>query len=43
LAYDAASQLTSASDPDAALAYTRDNLGRVTSVDNNGTPGLEQI
>lgn len=42
-AYDAASQLTSASDPDAALAYTYDGLGRMTSVDNNGTPNVPHV
>jgi YD repeat-containing protein len=41
--YDAASQLTSAADPDSSYAYAYDDLGRVTSVDNNGTPGVSRV
>jgi len=41
--YDAANQLTSASDPDSAYAYTYDNLGRVLTVDNDDTPGAPHV
>jgi len=41
--YDAANQVTSASDPDSSYAYQYDDLGRVTSVDNNGTPGVPDV
>jgi RHS repeat-associated protein len=41
--YDAASQITSASDPDSSYAYTYDNLGRVTKVDNNGTANTPRV
>src|SRR5690606_3010886 len=41
--YDAAGQLTAASDPDSSYAYEYDNLGRVTTVDNNGTPGVTRV
>jgi YD repeat-containing protein len=41
--YDAASQITSASDPDSSYAYTYDNLGRVTNVDNNGTANTPRV
>ena len=41
--YDAANQVTSAADPDSSYAYAYDNLGRVTSVDNNGTPGASRV
>ena len=36
--YDAAGQLTLASDPDSTLAFVYDSRGRVTSVSNAGTP-----
>ena len=32
--YNAASEITSISDPDATIAYTRDNLGRATTITN---------
>ncbi len=41
--YDAAGQLTAASDPDSSYAVSYDNLGRVISVDNNGTSGLPRV
>ena len=41
--YDAASQLTSASDPDSSYSYTYDGVGRVTSVDNAGTSGVPNV
>jgi YD repeat-containing protein len=41
--YDAADQLASASDPDSSYAYSYDNLGRVLSVDNNGTAGVPRV
>jgi RHS repeat-associated protein len=41
--FDAASQRTSASDPDAAYASTYDNLGRTLTTDNNGTPGVPRV
>jgi YD repeat-containing protein len=37
--FDAASQMTAASDDDSAYAYIYDGLGRITSVDNDGTAG----
>lgn len=42
-AYNAAGQLTSASDPDSALALTYLNTGRLLSVDNNNTPGVPRV
>jgi len=42
-AYDAASQLTSTSDPDSSYAYTFDNLGRVLTVSNSGTSGVPTV
>ncbi len=42
-AYDAAGQLTSASDPDSSYGITYDHLGRVTQVDNNGTSGVPRV
>jgi YD repeat-containing protein len=39
-AYDAANQMLSASDPDSAYTYTYDNLGRLRTVDSDGTPGV---
>jgi len=41
--YDAANQVTSAADPDSSYAYQYDNLGRVTSVDNAGTPSVPDV
>jgi len=41
--YDAAGQLTAASDPDSSYAVTYDNLGRVVTVDNNGTSGVPRV
>ena len=41
--FDAVSQLTSASDSRSAYAYTFDNLGRVTTVDNAGTTGSPNV
>jgi YD repeat-containing protein len=41
--YDAAGQLTAASDPDSSYAVTYDNLGRVTEVDNNNTTGVPRV
>ena len=41
--YDAASQLTAASDPDSSYAISYDNLGRVLTVDNNGTSGVPRV
>ncbi len=42
-AYDAASQLIETADPDSVYAYKYDNLGRVLTVDNDGTPGAPQV
>ncbi|MGH9208439.1 MAG: hypothetical protein ACRD1G_18110, partial [Acidimicrobiales bacterium] len=42
-AYNADNELTSASDPDSSYAFTRDNLGRVTSLDNSGTPNIPHV
>ena len=39
--YDDAGQLTSVADPDSAYAY--DALGRVTEVDNDGTPDAPHV
>jgi RHS repeat-associated protein len=41
--YDAASQLLTASDADSSYAYTYDNLGRVLTVDNDGTTGVPNV
>jgi RHS repeat-associated protein len=41
--YDVASQLTSATDPDSTYAYTYDYIGRVLTVDNNGTSGVPRV
>lgn len=41
--YDAASQLTSTSDPDSSYAYTYDNVGRVLTVSNSGTSGVPTV
>ncbi|MFQ4138137.1 peroxidase family protein [Nodosilinea sp. PGN35] len=43
LTYDAASQLTAASDPVSTYAYTYDLAGRLTSVTNAGTPGVPSV
>jgi RHS repeat-associated protein len=42
-AFDAANQLTSASDPDSSYAYTYDDLGRLLTVDNAGTAGAPAV
>jgi RHS repeat-associated protein len=42
-AYNADNQVTSASDPDSSYAYSYDNLGRVTSLDNSGTPNIPHV
>jgi len=42
-AYDAASQLTSTSDPDSSYAYTYDNLSRILTVSNSGTSGVPTV
>jgi RHS repeat-associated protein len=41
--YDAASQLTSASDPDSTYTYTYDLAGHLETVDNTGTPGVPAV
>jgi len=41
--YDAVSQLLHTSDPDSSYTYTYDLAGRVTSVDNAGTPGIPHV
>ena len=41
--YDAAGELTSASDPDSSYTYTYDLLGRQTSVITQGTPGVPEV
>ncbi len=41
--YDDASRMTSASDPDSAYAMEYDALGRMTSIDNDGTPGVPNV
>ncbi|MBE9137984.1 RHS repeat protein [Nodosilinea sp. LEGE 07088] len=41
--YDAASQLTAASDPASTYAYTYDLAGRLTRVNNAGTPGVPSV
>ncbi len=41
--YNAAGQLTSESDPNSSYAYTYDSDGRLTSVDNNGTPSVPHV
>ena len=41
--YDAAGELTSATSPDSSYAYTYDLLGRQTTVDNRGTPGVPEV
>lgn len=41
--YDAAGQLLSTSDPDSAYAFAYDNLGRVLTVSNSGTPGAPVV
>src|SRR5205085_10845027 len=42
-AYNADNEITSASDPDSSYAYVHDNLGRVTSLDNAGTPNIPHV
>ncbi|WP_186376321.1 RHS repeat-associated core domain-containing protein, partial [Hyella patelloides] len=41
--YDAASQLLTADDPDSAYSYDYDLDGRLTSVDNAGTPDVPNV
>jgi len=41
--YNDAGELLSASDPDSTSAHTYDNLGRVTVVNNSGTPGVPNV
>lgn len=41
--YNQVSQLTAASDPDSSYACTYDNLGRLLSVDNDGTGGVPRV
>ncbi|HVX59094.1 MAG TPA: hypothetical protein VHC19_00785, partial [Pirellulales bacterium] len=41
--YNADGELTSASSPDSAYAYTYDGEGRTTSVDNYGTPTVPNV
>jgi YD repeat-containing protein len=41
--YDAAGQLTRLSDLDATYAFGYDLMGRLKSVDNNGTPGVARV
>ena len=41
--FDAASQLTSASDSNSSYSYTFDDLGRVTTIDNAGTTGAPNL
>ena len=41
--YDAASQLTSVTDPDSAYSYTYDAAGRLLSTDNSGTAGTPDV
>jgi RHS repeat-associated protein len=41
--YDAANEVTSATDPNSTYAYTYDGAGRIASVDNNGTPNAPRV
>jgi RHS repeat-associated protein len=41
--YNAGGELLSAEDPDSSYAYSYDGLGRVTQVDNDGTPGVPRV
>lgn len=41
--YDAASQLIATDDPDSAYDFTYDELGRMETVDNVGTPGVPNV
>jgi YD repeat-containing protein len=42
--YNAGGELLSADDPDSDFArYAYDGLGRVTQVDNDGTPGVPRV
>jgi RHS repeat-associated protein len=41
--YDASGARTSASDPDSSYTFTDDANGRLTSVDNRGTPGVPDV
>src|SRR3954454_4135168 len=42
-AYDMVDNLTMVSDPSSTLSFTYDNLDRVKSVDNAGTPGAPHV
>ena len=41
--YDAVDQLTQVTDPDSTFSYTYDQLGRMLTVDNAGTPGMPNV
>jgi YD repeat-containing protein len=41
--YDAASQLTTISDPDSRYTYTYDSAGRLITLDNTGTPNTPTV
>ncbi len=41
--FDAVGELTRASDPDSTYLYTYDLMGRVSMVDNLGTPGVPRV
>ena len=41
--YDAASQLVATSDPDSSYTFTYDDLGRLLTVDNEGTPEVPNV
>ena len=41
--YDAANQLIATDDPNSAYNFTYDELGRVVTVDNAGTPGVPNV
>ena len=42
-AYNSGSELTSAADPDSAYAHTYDLAGRLSTVNNSGTPGVPSV
>ena len=41
--YDAAGQLTGATDPDSTYSYTYDTAGLLTTADNQGSPGVPRL
>jgi RHS repeat-associated protein len=41
--YDAAGRLLSVSDPDATYTYSYDDDGRLTAIDNSGTPDMPDV